>query len=129
MAKGKKAAPTQLEFDFIKSNFFRVIHADGAFGGLGPRGDMHMQFFSERRAIPTKIVHAIDGTKLGPEIKDKRESREAFVREVEVDVVMNMAQVRSLHKWLGDKIAEFQKIAETEQSSVHRNGAAKDKSQ
>ena len=42
-----------LKADYIKSNLFRVVVADGAFGGLTPRGNIHIDFWSERRAIPT----------------------------------------------------------------------------
>ena len=91
MATSKKTTrrtakrPTEIAFDYIKSNFFRVIHADGAFGGLAPNGNIHMALFSERQAIPTKVVYSVEGTGIGPEISDKREEREALVREVEVD--------------------------------------------
>jgi hypothetical protein len=60
---------TEIEFDFIKSNFFRVIHVDGAFGGLSPNGFVHMALYSERRAIPTKVVHKIEGAALGLKLR------------------------------------------------------------
>ena len=43
MAK-KIAIPSEVEFDFIKSNFFRVIKADGAFGGVAPNGRFTCKF-------------------------------------------------------------------------------------
>lgn len=78
---------TGLEFHYIKSPAFRVIHAEGTVGGLTPRGEVHVAFFSERPAIPRKVIHALndDGT-LGPEIA--REGRDGFVREMDVDVVI-----------------------------------------
>ena len=58
-AKDQKL-PKELEFDFIKSNFFRVIKADGAFGGISPNGSIHMALYSERSAIPTKTFHSLE---------------------------------------------------------------------
>jgi hypothetical protein len=104
--------PKEIEFDFIKSNLFRVIRADGAFGGLAPNGVVHMALYSERQPIPTKVVHTvISNTQLGPEIQEKRQGRKAIVREVEVDVTMDVGQAIVLRDWLTDKINQYQQIA------------------
>lgn len=56
--------PQQVAFDYIKSNFFRVVHADGVTGGGTPNGSIHLAFFSERGPIPQREVRSInaDGT-------------------------------------------------------------------
>ena len=91
-ARRKTKQPTEVSFDYIKSNIFRVIHADGAFGGLAPNGNIHMALYNERQAIPTQMVYALEGIGLGPEIKGKRKGRGGLVREVEVDVIMSLAR-------------------------------------
>ena len=65
----------RVRFDYIKSAAFRVIHADGVVGGVTPRLDVHMDFWSERFPIPQQVVHAVnsDGT-LGDEIKAERQT-------------------------------------------------------
>lgn len=112
-----KKMPREIEFDLIKSNWFRVIHADGAIGGVSPQANIHMALYSERRAIPTKIVHALEKTQLGAEIKSKRQGRAGMVREVEVDVVLGLEQAKALHLWLGDKIREIESYRASEESS------------
>jgi hypothetical protein len=107
--KPAKAA-TEIEFDFIKSNFFRVVRADGAFGGLSPTGAIHMAIYSERQPLPQKIVHRIEDGTLGPEMADRRQGRKAIVREVEVDVVLEIAQAIVLRTWLEDKINQYQQL-------------------
>lgn len=55
MKKKKGTSPTtapQIRFNYIKSAQFRVIHADGAIGGVTPNGFIHMALFNERAAIP-----------------------------------------------------------------------------
>jgi hypothetical protein len=83
VAKRSKTATTlklsnapEIAFEYIKSNLFRVIHADGAIGGVTPSGNLHLAFFSERPAIPRMIVHKRDpsGT-LGPPIPEKTITR------------------------------------------------------
>lgn len=95
----------KVKFDYIKSNFFRVIHADGVWGGIGPTlNDIKMVFFNERPAIPQQVTHEIKDGVLGEEIKEERVSRNSIIREVEVNVIMNIHVARAVKKWLEDKI-------------------------
>jgi hypothetical protein len=109
--RGQKNKLTEVAFDYIKANFFRVVHADGAFGGITPQGYLHMALYSERRALPKQMVYSIskDGT-IGPEMTERRDSRNAIVREVECDVILDERTMRSVHKWLGEKIEELQQL-------------------
>lgn len=114
MAKSKKPAAKEtdsLSFDFIKSNYFRVIHMDGAFGGLSPNGtQIHMAIWNERRALPKRVVHPLKDGTLGMEDMAKRDVRPAHVREVEVDVVMDLETATHLRIWLDDKIRQLQNL-------------------
>ena len=101
--------PSEVSFDFIKSNLFRVIAVDGAFGGLSPNArKIHMAVYSERRPIPKRTVHVIseEGV-LGDEVSDKREVRDAFVREVEADLVISLEVAQAMRAWLDDRITEI----------------------
>lgn len=96
----------QIEYHYLKSNFFRVVHADGAFGGITPRGYIHFSLFNERGPIPKKTVREIreDGT-LSPQTIVK--SKAGVVREIEIDVVLDKDAAVHLHSWLGRKIIEL----------------------
>ncbi len=96
----------QIEYHYLKSNFFRVVHADGAFGGITPRGYIHFSLFNERGPIPKKTVREIreDGT-LSPQTIKK--SKAGVVREIEIDVVLDKDAAVHLHSWLGRKIIEL----------------------
>jgi hypothetical protein len=110
--KAGSGAALELAFEFIKGNYFRVIHVDGAWGGMAPSGrNIHMALFNERRPIPTEVVHPISAAgALGPEIGAKRRSRTGMVREVEVELVMALETAISIHTWLGEKIVELAKV-------------------
>ena len=96
-------------FDYIKSNYFRVIHADGAIGGVTARGYIHMSLFSERASIPKQIKFSVDKNgHLGDEIS--RETRGTFIREMEADVFMDEDGAVALHQWLGEKIAQLHEL-------------------
>jgi hypothetical protein len=103
----------EIEFHFEKSNFFRVVHVDGAFGGISPGTQtIHMSIFSERQPIPKKIVQKIQHGELGAEIPEKRVGRSGIFRELEADLVMNVEVAISLRAWLDQRINELQQTRE-----------------
>jgi hypothetical protein len=113
--------PQTVDFHFVKSSAFRVVHCDGVWGGIAPTGLVHVSIFSERAPIPTRVTHALteQGT-FGPEIARHVES--GLLREVEVDVVMNIEVAKFVRDWLGARIKEFdelQRILPSKQGTGH----------
>ena len=111
--------PTKIRFHYIKANGFRVIHIDGAHGGITPRGAIFAALYSERSPIPETTTHPIaeDGT-LGEENKEDRKAREGIVREVEVGIMMDLGSAEAFHQWLGNHIKTlkgFQEDAKNKQ--------------
>lgn len=103
-------APTQFEFHFIKSNFFRVVHVDGGIGGLTGRGYCHIALYNERAAIPKLMVRDImEKGELSPERTQEVLGDPNFgvVREVEVDLMLGEQAVRDLHEWFGRRVKDF----------------------
>ena len=100
-----------VDFHYIKSPGFRSVHADGVWGGATPRGYITMSFYSERFPIPQKLVfeHTPEG-RLGKEIS--RQSRDGLIREVDVEVMMDLEMAKSFRVWLDDKIQFLEKEME-----------------
>jgi hypothetical protein len=79
----------------------------GCIGGISPRALVNISFYSERAAIPLRTsIPIIDG-KPGAEIV--LESKPGLVRELEVDVTMDLNTALSFHIWLREKL-EFLRI-------------------
>jgi hypothetical protein len=108
-------------FDFIKSSAFRVVHADGMFGGPTPRGDLFIGFFSERFPIPTSTFHEVKPSgEIGEEIRSEREGRQGVVREVEIGIKCNLEVAKAFSLWLQQKVVEIEKLQrEAEKENVH----------
>src|SRR6266700_8184863 len=103
----------EIEFHFEKSNFFRVVHVDGAFGGISPGSQtIHISVYSERQPIPKKIVQKIQHGELGEEIPEKRVGRSGIFRELETDLVMSADVAIALRAWLDQRINELQQTRE-----------------
>ncbi|MFL6331930.1 MAG: hypothetical protein ACJ754_01145 [Pyrinomonadaceae bacterium] len=99
-----------LKFRYLKSNFFRVIHADGVLGGLTGRGNIHMSFYNERAAIPdggTLVVSEQTGQVIKPE---KFHGAGGIIREVETDVMIDLTTAMQMHAWLGNHIKSLQSL-------------------
>jgi hypothetical protein len=106
--KSDPQSEKKLQFHFIKSNHYRVIHVDGAHGGLTPRGQIFIALYSERVPIPEMIVHGVAENRLTGELLAERKSKRGIVREVEAGVVMDLGAAQALHEWLGKKVAELE---------------------
>lgn len=107
-----EATPTEIQFSYIKSTQFRVVHADGVIGGITPRGLLHMAVYNERPAIPQLVVqHMSEGGQLGATIKQL--GRTGVVREIEVDLLLDMETVEALHRWLGDRLTQAKELGIT----------------
>jgi hypothetical protein len=102
--------PTELQFEFIKSNFYRVVKADGIFGGLSPNGSLHLGVYSERMPYPQKMFHKVEAGNMGPEDTAKRVGRKGILREMEVGISMDVAQAIVLRNWLDDKIKQYEQL-------------------
>lgn len=105
--KGNGDPPKQITFHYLKSTQFRVIHIDGAIGGITPAGFIHISMFNERSAIPREQTHSVkkDGT-LGDPIDTV--SRNGVVREMEVDAIMNLSTAKILRDWLDRNIKKLE---------------------
>jgi hypothetical protein len=101
-----------MTYHYLKSPFFRAVHADGVYGGITPHGSIHMGFFSERNPFPTQTEYEITDNKLGREIEESRIVKPGFVREVDVDVIMDLTTAIALQGWLTDKIAKLKAHAD-----------------
>lgn len=102
-----------LSFYYLKSNFFRVIHADGGVGGITPQGNIQIDVYNERLPLPQQVVYSLNTDyTLGEEITEQRVSKEGIVREVEVQIVLGIEEAEGFHEWLGLQIERAQEMRE-----------------
>src|SRR4051812_28828519 len=94
-ATGDAPARTSIKFNYIKSSQFRVVHADGAYGGITPRGYIHASLYSERRPLPQLTeVPILPGDQLGEE--KPLTQKEDMVRELECPPSAPVGQIEGI---------------------------------
>jgi hypothetical protein len=120
-------APEKIKFHYLKSQLFRIIRADGAYGGITPRLGVFLSFYSERPPIPTVMVHDVgDDGILGEERRSERQTRDGIIREAEVGVILDLDTAKSLATWLGEKILEAEKLqAQAKKSEAEKTSVGK----
>jgi hypothetical protein len=102
----------ELKFKYIFDYGYNPVYANGAHGGVSPRGELVMNFYLERMALPESITHEINpnGT-IGKEVAAEPDDlAHSMVRFVEAGVVMNYLNARELHLWLGERIKEMEAL-------------------
>lgn len=110
--------PKRVTFNYIKSNFFRVLHVDGVTGGVMPSSDIYMNLYSERFSIPKKLVYELDSEgSLAHEIVEERDDLDSVIREIDVSAVISIETAKELVEWLQSMIA----LAEGEEEEQEGN--------
>src|SRR6476646_1778476 len=82
-----EAQALEIPIYYVKSNYYRVIHMDGIYGGGAPTiGNIVMTVFSHRLPLPEKAVNDASGR----EIAEKRIVKFGIENELEVSLVMEL---------------------------------------
>jgi len=104
---------TIIQFHHSKSPLFRTIHVDGVVGNVTPHLDIYMSLYNEREPLPKRTAYFVekDGS-LGEEARDFRESKEGFVRELEIGAVISVETAIAIRNWLDKAIRVALNITE-----------------
>lgn len=107
----------RLKFHYLKNKNFRTIHIDGVVGGVTPSNLIHVAIYSERPPIPKEMVYEVnpDGT-LGEAVHDETVTLDGLVREMEVDILLDIVKAKGISEWLQEQIT----VAETRIEEMKR---------
>lgn len=117
----------QIEFNYIKGNHFRVIHADGIMSNGTPRGNLFLGFYSERFPLPDSQTFEIneEGRVTSEVIEKRKINSNGIMREVEVGVMLDIEVAKVLVLSLSQLIRQVE-ANEPEQSEAEHKGAEYD---
>ncbi|MEY2856260.1 MAG: hypothetical protein RLZZ74_569 [Cyanobacteriota bacterium] len=92
----------KITFDYIKSNYFRVLHVDELSIERNPQGDIQIILWNERNSIPKRVVYTLspDGSASGEEITEECENRGSIIREVEASFSIDVDTAKSFAQLL-----------------------------
>jgi len=99
--------PDKIKFKYIFPDDYNPVYANGAHGGISPKGEMVINFFMERPPVPYSVTHELeeDG-RIGSEVETHPEKDHAMmVRFITGGVVLNRSAAKNIHEWLGKHLA------------------------
>jgi len=102
------AQDNTVRIEFEKSPHYRLIPADGAWGGPTPRGRIMLNFFVDVPVAPYSVTHGIgDDGQLGPEVErtpSVDEGMPRVAREFEVGILLSPEDAEGVAHWLLDQV-------------------------
>lgn len=113
----------EIEFNYIKSNNFRVVHADGAIGNGTPSGKLFVVFYNDRFPLPDSQTFIVNqtGQITGEVVENRKVNSNGIMREVEVGVMLDIEVAK------GMVLSLSQLIRQTEASAVETENEAEKK--
>ena len=108
--------PKNIKYLFKKDDDYRIIPANGVWGGPTPRGDIRADFFCEFESLPKEIHHAVDEDgRLGQELKRIPSTEDITIqRNFLVGMILTVEQADSIGRWLQKKAREVRERTKTE---------------
>lgn len=108
----------KVRFKYNIPSDYQIIYANGVYGGITPRGELHCNFFFEHSGIPE--VEDAELMKDGKVKMKEKELEEVIInRDLKVGIVLSPEQALSIANWMLDKIKSF------ESRKIHEEGGVK----
>ena len=94
-----KKVERKIQVKYVRSPGYKIVPAGGVFGGVTPHGQLLCNFFVEYQDYPEKseITVGADG-KTG--VENIYSTENAYIREVQVAIVLSRDVARSIGQWL-----------------------------
>lgn len=99
---------------YIFRDDYNPIYINGAQGGINPQGEIVVNFYLERNALPISQTFEIEDEKItANDIESEpADLKSSFVRVVENGVIMNYQTAKEIHRWLGLHIETLEQLSE-----------------
>ncbi len=100
----------EIKFKYIFNYGYNPVYVNGAHGGISPRGELIVNFYLERIALPESITHEINpnGT-IGNEVSAEPDDlKNSLVRFIDTGVILNYQSAKDMLLWLGERVKEME---------------------
>jgi hypothetical protein len=87
-------------------------YVNGAYGGIGPRGELVINFYLERQPIPKEETYQLlEDNKLGNSIARIPEDLQyQVIRFVETGIILNLESAKRILDWLVAHVKSLEQI-------------------
>lgn len=102
--------PEKIKFKYIFQENYNPKYVNGAFGGISPQGEIVINFYMERVAIPKTQTFGFHEGQILDEIVEERtpqDHEKSVVRVIENGIVLDLAHAELIHDWLAKHIKDL----------------------
>ncbi len=114
----EKKPVEKVRFLYSKPDDYKMIYANGAYGGITPRGDLICNFFLEYNDLPLEEVAPLVGGRVEAD-KIQRVDRvehkptELVIRrDLKVGIIIPVHQISTIANWMLDKLKSVPVVME-----------------
>jgi hypothetical protein len=106
----------EITFKYKFTEDYNPKYVNGAYGGIGPRGELIVNFYLERQPIPKKESHAIDQEGGVQELisRTPENINQQIIRFVETGIVLNYESGKRIYEWLGKHLQTLEQLTEND---------------
>lgn len=115
----KKDMPEQITFEYKISPMYTVYGVSGVFGGVNGQGQVIMNFFNERHAIPRTQTYAVLEKGVIGEQPLSEEKKTFIIRDVMFAISINRATARSFAHFLLNQTDQFEKFLKDSEKDAY----------
>ncbi|MFH6603445.1 hypothetical protein ACEZ3G_08150 [Maribacter algicola] len=112
LAQTKKMSRPKIKCKYKFAEEYNPEYVNGAHGGVTPKGEIAINFFMERHAIPYSQTYEVDEDGLlTREIKDEAEPKDlntSFIRYIKTGIIVDYSTAKSIYQWLGNHIDKIE---------------------
>ena len=103
---------SDIRFKYIFPKDYNPIYINGAYGGIGPRGELTVNFYLERSPVPKEEVrNLLKNGSIGEQVNvEPPDLQETIIRYIDTGIVMNYETAKIVHEWLGKHIQLMETI-------------------
>ena len=115
-----KPEEQKIDIVFESAPDYKIVSANGIWGGLTPKGDLKVDFFVESQAFPPPGTHTYHTTAEGrAQERSETEKARQVVRRIQVGVIISPHHVESFAKWFAEKAQQIKITMEAATKKVH----------
>jgi len=113
--ENEKTTFQTMKYIYTKSDDYKIIYANGIYGGITLQGELCFDLFQEYRPGVKEEIHKIekdgrigDRINLESEIDGQQPDQAVMIRERKIGITMSIDQARSFVQWMTSKINNYE---------------------
>lgn len=112
MSKSNEKKTETIPIDYEYDPDYRIIAANGMYGGVTPRGDLRVDFFVESQPAPGPGESVYQTQPDGSSKEISKSKKRKCVRHVQIGVLLPAQHIEGFAQWFQQKADQIRELAD-----------------